>query len=326
MARQLVSDLRKAGFELGWTKFTQFFLEFGELLRSEAELKNVEVGADPIKFGVALKDVPRARPALRRLLEERLPSFYDLVNDVILKPARKFLAEKHGFQDVLLIVDQLDRIPQKILNERGLTNHENLFLDNAGILRALACEVLYSIPIELAYSLQRVNLQTTYGTEIPTLPVIPVLARDGQPSDRGLAVLRQAVHLRARKAGFTLGDVFTQEELLERFCLLSGGHFRTLFMLLRWALERCDQLPITGQITELTIRRGAIDLAETLRQAEWRALERIHKEKAPLDKPEDAGIWYKLLRGLYVFTYEDGEGLWYDWNPLLGEVPAGARR
>jgi hypothetical protein len=326
MARQLVWDLRAAGFDFGWTKLTQFFKEFGELLRSEVELKNVEVGADPIRFGVVLKDVPRARPALRRLLEERLPNIYDLVNEEILRPAREYLQKNGGFDDILLAVDQLDRIPQKIVNDRGLTNHENLFLDNAGILRALACDVLYTLPIELAYSLRRVNLQTTYGTDILALPVIPVRQRGGEPSEQGLGVLRQIVGARTAKAGLRPDEVFAEPELLDRFCLLSGGHFRTLFVLLRAALERCDQLPITGDLAELAVRRAANDLSLPLRAREWQALEQIHRTKAPLEKPEDAGLWYDLLRGLYVFTYEDGAGLWYDWNPLLGEVPQGARR
>lgn len=67
-------------------------------------------------------------------------------------------------------------------------------------------------------------------------------------------------------------------------------------------------------------------LSLPLRRREWEALERIHKTKAPLENPEEARLWFDLLRGLYVFTYEDAEGVWYDWNPLLGEVPEGGRR
>jgi len=325
MVRQLVSDLRDAGFSFAWTRFTGFFQEFGELLRSEVELKNVEVGAEPVKFGIALKEVPRARPILRRLLEGQLPRIYDLINQEILKGARSFLKER-GLEDILLIVDQLDRIPQKVINDRGLTNHENLFLDHAGILRALACDVLLTLPIELAYSLRRVNLQNAYGAEILALPVIPVHCRDGAPFEGGIVALRRIVELRARKAGLEIGRVFYPPELLDRFVRLSGGHLRSLFVLLRAALERCDRLPVDTRLAELTIRRAANDLSLPLRTREWQALEEIHRAKAPLERPEDSELWYELLRGLYVFTYEDADGLWYDWNPLLGEVPAGARR
>lgn len=323
MVQQLVSDLRLAGFDFAWTRFVQFFKEFGELLHSEVELRNVEVGADPLRFGVVLKEVPRTRPILRRLLEERLPTLYDLINEEILRRARNYLRDHGGFEDILLIVDQLDRIPQKIINDRGLTNHENLFLDSAASLRALACDVLYTVPIELAYSLRRVNLQTTYGTEILALPVIPVTTRDGQPFAPGLQALRLIVEARAAKAGLKLQEVFSDDGLLDGCVLLSGGHLRSLLVLLRSLIERCDELPITRAIAERAIRSAANALSLPLRKREWEALERIHQTKAPL---EDADLWFDLLRGLYVFTYEDAGGLWYDWNPLLGEVPEGGRR
>lgn len=47
MVRQLVTDLKDAGLSFGWEKFTQFFKEFRELLRSEVELKQVKIPAGP---------------------------------------------------------------------------------------------------------------------------------------------------------------------------------------------------------------------------------------------------------------------------------------
>ena len=42
----------------------------------------------------------------------------------------------------MLVVDDLDKIPQKVLTDSGLTNHESLFLDNAGTLRAISDQAL----------------------------------------------------------------------------------------------------------------------------------------------------------------------------------------
>ena len=164
MVRQVVADLREAGFRVGWERFIQFFRDLGEVLNTEVELRNVEIGADPVKFGLVLKDVPRLRPVLRRLLEERLSNIYDLMNEEVLKPARSWLRDR-GYDDILILVDQLDRIPQKVINDRGLTNHENIFLDNSAILRALTCDVMYTIPIELADSL--VGYACSRRTEAP---------------------------------------------------------------------------------------------------------------------------------------------------------------
>jgi hypothetical protein len=152
MVWQLLADLAspcRAGIGFGLEKFKQFL---GSLVDSikDLRLEGMEISADPVSLSIALKKVPGARAELRKLLEERLPRIYDLVNQEILAPAREEL-KKQGYDDVLIIVDQLDRVPQKVLNQ-DLTNHESLFLDQAGILRALNCGVLYTIPIELAYS------------------------------------------------------------------------------------------------------------------------------------------------------------------------------
>jgi len=96
---------------LAMNKFMGFFREIGEILQSDVEFKDLKIAADPIELGIAIKQIPGARAGLRKLLEDRLPRIYDLVNNEILKPARKFLYDNGGYNDILIIVDQLDRIP-----------------------------------------------------------------------------------------------------------------------------------------------------------------------------------------------------------------------
>jgi len=144
IVRQLISDLQSAGFSFDRLKFSQFFKEIEDHLRREVDLKDLKFKSDFAELGVVLKDVPIARSKLRMLLQTRLPTIFHLINNVVLKPAKEWLRrpENGGYDEVLLIVDELDRIPQKFLNERGLTNHENIFLDQNGILRALHCDVV----------------------------------------------------------------------------------------------------------------------------------------------------------------------------------------
>ena len=99
-----------------------------------------------------------------------------------------------------MIVDELDRIPEKPISDSGLTNHVSLFLDYAETLNALDCNVLYTIPIELAYSQRRPRLQAVYGEEILSLPVLPIRRRDGSDFDPGLAALCRIVRARAEQA------------------------------------------------------------------------------------------------------------------------------
>jgi hypothetical protein len=321
IVRQLVEDFKKAEVPLGDDPLSRFFGELKDLMGRSVELKELSVPVSWVQLGLTLKEVPHARATLRSLLEGRLPTLYHLINEDILRKAKKHLGqpENGGYQDVVVMVDELDRIPQKVLNEQGLTNHENLFLDHAAVLRFLSCDVLYTIPIELAYSTCRARLTMTYSSEILTLPVIPVSRRDGKDRDEAMSALRRVVEARVEKAGATPELVFDHPDLLTLLCRLSGGHVRNLFVLLRSALERADQLPLTQPVIDQAVRRQAIDLSLALSRKQWTALDQVHRTKQPVEDVN--GLWYQLLKDLFVLAYEDDKGAWYDWNPLLGEVP-----
>jgi len=322
MARQLVFDLKDAGLSFGWEKFTGFFKGFHELLGAEVELKSVDIGADPLKFGLTVKQVPSARPALRRLLEGRLPSLYDLINQEVLAKARKWLRDERGCQGILIIVDQLDRIPRKVINGRGLTNHENLYLDSSGILRALYCHVLYTVPIELVHSHLRPRLQALYQQAL-SLPVIPIIDRRGGENECGLKALRRIVENRAERAETSMGEFFTDDSSVDELCRWSGGHVRTLCNLVRSTIEFCGTLPIPPEAAAQTARTWAADLAEPLTTTEWELLSRIHRSHEAPQAEQDKEAYSSLLANMYVLTYRDGGGSYCDWNPLLGLARGG---
>lgn len=183
IVRQLVADLQAAGMDLGAQRFRGFFQSLRDRFRG-VRLESVDLGADPLTFSFALNDFPTARREFRDLLQGQLPKVYDLVNRELLPEARTHLAAQ-GFQDILLIIDDLDKIPQKVLSEQGLTNHENLFLDNAATLRAISCSLLMTIPIELAYSPAQGRLRDDYGAAIGTIPLVTVADRRGDPVQLG---------------------------------------------------------------------------------------------------------------------------------------------
>ena len=74
IVRQLVDDLRVAGFEAAPGKFEKFYQGFRELLEKEVELSTLNIPAGPLEFGVVVKQVASARPQLRKLLQEQLPT------------------------------------------------------------------------------------------------------------------------------------------------------------------------------------------------------------------------------------------------------------
>jgi hypothetical protein len=320
IVRQLVTDLRDVGFELGAKKFGEVFRRLREEFNRETNLDMIEFGVDPLKFSFTLQDLPAARRQLRRLLQGQLPRIYDLVNDEILTKARKWLVEQREFDDILIIVDEIDRIPLMFLNDAGLTNHDNLFIGNAGTLRALDCDILYTIHMELAYGHHQAALLDMYGVQLLTLPVVPVIKRDGNKNVKGHEALAEIVRRRVSEAGLNVKEIFESGDLLDKVLLSSGGHIRTLFILLRSILDRVMELPISRPIVERSLRRAADDLARTLSHQDWELLKRVHETKRSVNGASNPA-WNRLLRDFYALAYYDENvGFWYDWNPLLGYV------
>lgn len=321
IVRQLVTDLRKQGFEAPANAFTSFFTS----MRSKLALESIDLGPDPLRLSFSLQGLPSARDQLRRLLQERLPSIYDLVNNEILTAARTWLADpgNGGYDDVLIIIDQLDRMPQKVLRP-GLTNHENLFLDNAPTLRSLDCDLLYTVPIELAYSHAQGLLSIEYGTQTLGLPVIAIVDRNGGDQPHEFHALRQIVERRAASVGISLDEVFDEGSLLDTVLRASGGHVRSLFVIIRSMLDVVDDIPISASVVIQSLRRAATSAARPLGRRDWQILDEVHETKQP-PGDDDAEHWYRLLRDLYALAYEDDDGPWYDRNPLLDLVGARSR-
>ncbi|MGH3940630.1 MAG: hypothetical protein ACRDTG_18735, partial [Pseudonocardiaceae bacterium] len=309
IVRQLVTDLQRAGVTFAEKSFRKSLGKLGDFLRGRVTVEGAEIGFDPLKISLRFEDFPTARQEFRALLQGQLPTIYDLTNNEILARARTELArpENGGYADIAIIVDQLDRIPRKPID--NYTNHENLFLDHAGALRALRCDVLYTIPIELAYSRAYARLLDVYGSEILALPAVPVSTRDGAEFPAGVEVLREIVRRRADKAGVTLDVVFAEPDLLDDVLRHSGGHIRGLFVMLQSILDRTPGLPISRAITQRGLRRAAADLAVPLRKPDWELLAQVHESRDKVG--EDHGVWNELLRDRFVLAYEDEGGHWY---------------
>jgi hypothetical protein len=324
IVRQLVADLKEAGMGLGERRFGSFLKSLWERVRG-TQLETVEAGLDPLKFSFSLKDFPSARAEFREVLRGQLPTIFDLVNRELLPAARTHLHAVHGYDDVLLIVDDLDKIPQKVLGGNRVTNHESLFLDNAATLRAINCSQLLTIPIELAYSPAQGRLRDDYGASILTVPLIPIVTREGEPIAEGERALAEILGRRAARAfGVDPGEasasaerIFADRDLLSRVLRVSGGHVRSLLVMLTEMLDRVDELPINATTVDRYLSRSAKALARGLFAADRVILREVKQTSEATEDPR----FFDLLRNHYVFAYEpDADEYWYGLNPLLSEV------
>jgi len=320
IVRQLVADLSAAGVPLGAQKFKGFFASLFERAKG-TRLEQAEVGIDPLKFSFKFEQFPAAREEFRELLRGQLRTVFDLVNGELLPAARRELALK-GFSDVLLIVDDLDRIPQRVLLDNGVTNHHSLFLDGSRELRAISCSMLLTVPLELAYSPANASLRNIYGSAMHALPLLPVMDRQGDPIEAGCDALIEIIGRRARQAFGSAGSdpaacarrIFADEPLLRRVVQLSGGHLRSLLVIVSELLDWIDEMPIDAGTVDRYVTESARNFTRALLPSDRDLLRRVDADGRSVEHPR----FFELLRNLYVFAYDADD--WYVLNPLLREV------
>jgi hypothetical protein len=320
VVRQLITDLRAAQLPVTpGKKLKRFLAAARDILQGIPDAGvDVEVG-DPtgiVKLSTTLKRQPSARRELRELIEGSLVTLYDAINDELLPTVRERLTGL-GYAGMLIIVDQLDRIPPE--DDR----HRLVFLEGRGKLKALDCHVLYTAPIEYAFSRACPTLEHEYG-EILGLPLIPVTASDETVRRSAIELTKRIALERITGCGTSQLELFEDPTTLDELVGLSGGHLRTLFLLVRTAIERSGlEAPLTASHMQRVISGLAAKYLDPLEGAERTVALHVHETKARPDDDAMLDRFYDLLRDQYVFTYWAGEERWYDWNPLLGRSKLG---
>jgi hypothetical protein len=314
MIRQLVTDLVGRG---GMSFKSEEVRDWGQRVWEWFKQAEVQVGPDWLKLSFTLKDLPGRRDELRELLRGVLPSLFDNVNQRLLDPARKHLAELGYDGGIVIIVDDLDKIPPQVVSQRqDITNHEQLFLHEGKLLRSLRCDALYTIPIELAYSHAHNELMSTFGGRILNLPVIALHDQAGNPRTDALAALRAIYQRRAIEANAAEVAIFGDEDLLTRALQSTGGHVRSLFLLLRELLGDVMELPITEPVLNRVLSRLARDMRRGLQAGDREVLAVVAEQGEEVDDP----AFFRLLRGGYLLAYQDDATDWYLPHPWLRPV------
>jgi hypothetical protein len=304
---------------------------FERLLEDLSQLFQTPVNLTSVNFSVGMASVTaEARASTERLsqlqqyLEPRTRSIIEAINEQLLKPAIARLPER-GKRGLVVIVDNLDRMDtvQKVGNR---LQSEYLFVGRGEQLKGLACHVVYTIPLELVFSDELPQLVNRFGDRPKVLPMVPVQARDGQPYEPGLALLRQMALARAfpelspEQRLAHLGEVFEDAATLDRLCYISGGHMRNLMRLMYGCLLKQDP-PFSRATLEAVIRNERDDLASLIDDDEWKIL-LTAVERGQVSTNND---YNKLLRSLYLLEYRAPDERWFGINPVLAETEAYGR-
>ena len=223
---------------------------------------------------------------------------------------------------LVIIVDNLDRIVE-IKRENGYSNYDEIYINRSEIWRSLGCHVVLTIPTSIVYSKRGITLQDNYDSP-NVLPIIMVRNVDGSVNQVGLHKLRDFIYKRisANLEKEVESKIFENRELIDRLCLMSGGHLRSLMILIQSSIAWTDELPIELKAVQRAFQELKEVYNRTTEPSEWEILARVYCSK----QAENNEQYLRLLvnRSILEYRYYDTDETlkaWVDVNPLITGIP-----
>ncbi|OUL32589.1 ATP-binding protein [Nostoc sp. 106C] len=322
IAREVTESLEAIKIKLNSGYFVNLFREIAEILQTPIDVTDVQfsIPGNIAKVTAKTKDSPRLRSQLRYFLEPQTNRLLDAINQEVLEPAIKELKWQNK-KGLVVIVDNLEKLHNST-KPSGSSQAEYLFVDRGEQLKQLNCHLVYTIPLVLIFSNVLGRLTDKFGVDPKVLPMVPVQLKDNSEFFQGIALLQQLVMARAfpgvswEISRDLITQVFDSPETLEHLCRVSGGHVRTLLMLLQTCLQKTDNLPISCDCLASVIKQRCNTLKNTISDDEWDLLHQVVQEKSLKGDKR----YQSLIHSMFVFEYRYQDDLWFDINPILAEA------
>lgn len=319
----------KAGIELKDSYFVNRFNEIKKYLLSDVEINEGEIPLWLAKVKIQrLKQAPDAREKVREQLRPQMPSILSEINTVFDEARLKLRQHKPAggarpYTDIVLILDNLEKIQHVANRQEGEDSHRYLFIECAPQLIGLDAHVIYTVPLRLVHS-HGADLRAVYGVDPFVLPMIKVEARGTHdPYERGRDCLGQI--LRKRAGDVPLDQAFTPDAL---DCLLSysGGHVRDLMSFVRQACTEVKVFPIDLPAARRALGGTYNIFSVSTPATYWPMLARLERSPDQLIDTNDPHFG-RMLETLAVLEYRNGAGSpnaavpWFAVHPIVRELP-----
>ena len=285
------------------------------------------------KITATLKAQPDNRQQIRDKISQNAPTLLQALNQFI-TVAKKSLPDNR--KDLILIVDNLDRIVEKQTAANEPSNYDEIFVKHHEQLRGLDCHLIYTVPIAIVYSELCIELQNNFD-ETSVLPMVMLRHEDNSINEKGLKKFQEMIVKRIEEV--TLKDqpnigqdlaqaldskVFVSSEVLDRLCLMSGGHVRLLMKMIQKAIDWTEDLPISKQAVNTAIEEAKNDYRNTIFEHQWPLLREVAATKQ-IPNNESDREYQRLLASRCILQYRyydenDKLQLWYDVHPLVKDL------
>jgi hypothetical protein len=320
--RHLLEVVKEADPEpvVSWLKDRWAILS--DVMQTEIQIPEtaLEASIQFAKITSKIRTQKTQRAALREKLNPYTENLVDALNEFIEVAKTKLPKERNK---LLVIADGLEKI-QYISQSDGRSNHDDIFITKAPQLKSLACHVIYTVPVSLALSTRASDLMDIYGCSPDVLPMIGVKSRQGVEQPAGVAKMRELLVSRIEAVpgakGLKLeGEIFEDGETLGLLCRMTGGHVRNLVILMQYAIDYQDQLPLTRNSVELALRKMRRTYRESVNATadEWELLAQVSLNKIA---PNDDRYRSLLFRRCILQYLDEAGEVWHDVHPLLEET------
>jgi hypothetical protein len=306
------------------------------LLNNLEELKNhlvkdFEIEAKDFGTDIAtrkiqgLKNSSVMRKRIREILQPKLHILLENINQMILK-ARQGIDNKaqETLTDVVLIVDNLNKIHRFENYDIGIESYHQLFIEQHSIFTNIALNLILAVPLELARSKES-YLLAQYYDELLALPLTKITKRDDWETEYLPGISRQVDFLEKRLSSILPLEQVFDDDALNFLIKYSGGHARSLISIINRACTFTDNLPFSLFDIQMAIHQAIQGYASSLSDLEWKKLARLHGSPSSNFDHEDRDFLL-LLHNLCILEYTDGgEGdspfsmaePWYLVHPII---------
>ncbi len=292
-----------------------------DLALTEIKLEDVKLETGELikyfgKLSAAIRAIPTERHKIRDRINPHTVTLLTALNEFI-EDGKRYLTDG---SKLVVIVDNLDRIVPVNRGENR-TNHDEIFLDRANQLKSLNCHVIYTIPISMAYSCRANDLRDIYDNDPMVLPMIMIRNRDRTINPDGMESIKTII--RKRIESFLLNkkletDIFESAEVLDRLCLMSGGHVRNIMLLMKTAFDYIDKLPITAKAAQRAITQARDVYRRTVEHYQWEILAKVHDtHEIDNDETHRQLLFNRCILQYAYYDVLDEFKSWYDVHPLI---------
>ncbi|HEY0078158.1 MAG TPA: hypothetical protein VGB73_05900 [Pyrinomonadaceae bacterium] len=328
---ELADTLRtQANIELTDTYFTKRLNEVKSYFLSDVELNEGELSLGFAKAKIQrLKKDPTARHQVRAVLEPRMSTMLEEINLIfdearLAIKTRKVGESSRACNDIVVIVDNLEKIRRISGLEEGLSSQRELFLERYTQLASLKAHFIYTVPLRLVRSPDSPQLEQRYGP-LFVLPMIKVIERGTRrPYQAGIDSMLGL--LGKRLGGLKLDEAFASDAL-EFLLTYSGGHVRNLMTFVQNACTYADNIPIPLLAAQKAIQQTVRTYSTAIPEEHWEKLARLDRspdQKIPNGDPD----YLVMLENLSVLEYVNGGGddpfavaeTWYAVNPIVRQL------